>query len=213
MQAVQTVVFLHGLGETPSAWDAQREALPLGFDAVTVDLFTETGSSGVSFSLAGAASLVARELDRLGIERAHLCGLSLGARVALQFALDHPERVRSLTLAAGQVKPPRALMSIQNAVMRLMPARVFEKQGVRKDTMLAVLRAVSHTDFTDQLASITVPTLVLCGSKDRPNLPAAHALAEGIPGADLQILPGAGHQAHLQTPDEFANALDEFFTR
>ena len=72
---------------------------------------------------------------------------------------------------------------------------------------------MSHTDFTDQLASITVPTLVLCGSKDRPNLPAAHALAEGIPGADLQILPGAGHQAHLQTPDEFANALDEFFTR
>ena len=51
--------------------------------------------------------------------------------IALQFALDHPARVRSLTLAAGQVKPPRALMAVQGAVFRLLPAKVLEKQGAR----------------------------------------------------------------------------------
>lgn len=207
---LQTVVFLHGLGETSDAWDAQREALPPGFESVAVDLFRDTSLGGAEFTLAGAASLVVSELDRLGIERAHLCGLSLGAMVALQFVLDYPERVRSLTLAAGQVKPPRVLMSIQSAVMRLLPSLVFAKQGVSKGAMLAVLSAVSRTDFTDRLAEVAVPTLVLCGSKDHPNLPAAHALAEGISDAVLQILPGAGHQSHIQSSDEFAHALGGF---
>lgn len=213
MSSVQSVVFLHGLGEGPGVWDAQRAALPSGFEGVAVDVFEGAGSGvAPAFSLEGAATLVVRDLDRLGIEQAHVCGLSLGAMIALQLALDHPKRVRSLVLAAGQVRPPRVLMAVQSAVMRLLPSSVFEKQGAAKDVMLPVLKAVSRVDFSARLASVSVPTLVLCGSKDRPNLPAARQLAQGIRGAQLHIIPGAGHQSHVQAPDEFSRVLGAFLT-
>lgn len=211
MSSVQSVVFLHGLGEGPGVWDAQRAASPSGFEGVAVDVFEGAGSGVASeFSLEGAATLVVNELDRLGIEQAHVCGLSLGAMIALQVALDHPERVRSLALAAGQVKPPRALMAVQSAVMRLLPSSVFERQGAAKEVMLPVLRAVGRVDFSALLASVSVPTLVLCGSKDRPNLPAARRLAQGIRGAQLHVIPGVGHQSHVQAPEEFSRALGAF---
>ncbi len=211
MSSVQSVVFLHGLGEGPGVWDVQRAALPSGFEGVAVDVFDGAGSDVASgFSLEGAATRVVNELGRLGIEQAHVCGLSLGAIIALQLALDHPERVRSLTLAAGQVKPPRVLMAIQSAVMRVLPSSVFEKQGAAKEVMLPVLQAVGRVDFSARLASVSVPTLVLCGSKDRPNLPAARQLAQGIRDAQLHIIPGAGHQSHAQAPHEFSRALGAF---
>lgn len=215
MQAAQTVVFLHGLGESPDAWDAQRAVLPSGFDSLAVDVFgSGDGLHGAaSFSLDGAEDAVLEQIERHGADRVHLCGLSLGAMIALRFALDHPERVRSLTLAAGQVKPPRALMAVQGAVFRLLPAKVLEKQGARKDVMLSVMRAVSRADFSGQLDAVSSPTLVLCGEKDRPNMPAARALAAGIGGAELRIIPGAGHQSHMQAPEAFATLLGVFLTR
>lgn len=208
-------MFLHGLGESADAWDAQRAALPSGFDSLAVDVFgSGDEADGVtSFSLAGAADAVLEQIERHGADRVHLCGLSLGAMIALQVAVDHPERVRSLTLAAGQVKPPRALMAVQGAVFRLLPAKVLEKQGARKDVMLSVMRAVSRADFSGQLDSVSSPTLVLCGEKDRPNMPAARTLAAGIRGAELRIIPGAGHQSNMQAPEAFATLLREFLTR
>ena len=114
-------------------------------------------AASIDLNLEAAATRVVSELDRLGIEQAHVCGLSLGAMIALQLALDHPKRVRSLALAAGQVKPPRVLMSVQSAVMRMLPSSVFEKQGAAKEVMLPVLRAVSRVDFSAHLASLSTP--------------------------------------------------------
>ena len=215
MQASQTVVFLHGMGESADAWDAQRAVLPSDVDSLAVDVVGSGGGSegATSFSLDGASDTVMEQIERHGADRVHLCGLSLGAMVALQFALDHPERVRSLTLAAGQVKPPRALMAAQRAVFRLLPAKVVEKQGARKDVMLSVMRAVSRADFSGRLDEVSSRTLVLCGEKDRPNMPAARALAAGIRGAELRIIPGAGHQSHIQAPEAFAALLGDFLTR
>ena len=77
--------------------------------------------------------------------------------------------------------------------------------------MLAVLRAVGETDFRGELARVTAPTLVLCGLKDRPNLPAAKELAAGIPGAELQLVPGAGHEWNIHQPGEFSARLNAFY--
>lgn len=214
MRARQTVVFLHGLGEGVDAWDAQRAALPSEVDSIAVDVIgSGRVHEAVEFTLAGAAEAVTEQIEQQGAETVHLCGLSLGAMIALQIALDHPERVASLTLAAGQVKPPRNLMAVQSAVIRLLPASVLQKRGARKDVMLAVLRAVSRADFTERLHAVSAPTLVLCGEKDRPNMPAARALAAGIRDAELQIIPGAGHQSHLHTPEAFATLFGEFLSR
>lgn len=215
MSTDETVVFVHGLGDGPDAWAHQIAALPHGVTGLAVEVpgLQASGANAEEFSLAGAATSIIARLDELEITKAHLCGLSLGAMISLRTALEYPERVRSLVLAAGQVKPPRALMAIQNAVMRVLPEKLVAPGGVSKAQMLAVVRAVTDTDFSDDLSSITAPTLVLCGSKDRANLPAARALASGIAGAELQIIPGAGHQSNSQAPGLFSEALNGFLVR
>jgi pimeloyl-ACP methyl ester carboxylesterase len=55
-----------------------------------------------------------------------------------------------------------------------------------------------------------VPTLVLCGSKDRANIPLSRELAEGIPGAELRIVPDATHLWNLQQPEAFNVTVAEF---
>ncbi|AKK07493.1 alpha/beta fold hydrolase [Corynebacterium testudinoris] len=207
-----TVVFIHGLGDSPDAWNYQVSHLPSGFTGMAIGIPGLRAGEEPSgeFSLAAAAAGIVAELDHRGVDKLHLCGLSLGAMITLQIAIDYPERVRSLTLAAGQVKPPRVLMRIQTTVMRLVPARLLARSGVRKPQLLSVLRGVAEADFSTHLADVTAPTLVLCGSKDRANLPAARALAAGIPDADLNFIGGAGHQANTQKPELFTAALNGF---
>lgn len=209
------VVFIHGLGDGPDAWTHQVAQLPEGFTGVSLEVpgLGSAGGINTSFSLADASSNIVAELDRLGVDRAHLCGLSLGAMIAFRIAVDHPERVRSLTLAAGQVKPPRVLMAIQNAIMRMLPGKLVAPAGTTKTQMLAILKAVAETDVSDELASVAVPTLVLCGSKDRANISAARAFEAGIPDARIQIIEGAGHQSNTQTPERFSAALNQFLLR
>lgn len=215
MQAEQVVVFIHGLGDRPDAWKHQIEKLPTGFRSVTVEIpgLVADTSAIDPFSLSTASASILAELDRRGIENAHLCGLSLGAMIAFRIAADCPERARSLTLAAGQVKPPRALMAIQNAIMRVLPEKLVAPDGVSKKQMLNVVGAAATADLSGDLASIMTPTLVLCGSKDRANLPAARVLAAGIPDAELRIIDGAGHQSNIQEPERFSALLNDFLIR
>lgn len=215
MSGEQVVIFIHGLGDGPDAWEQQITALPTGFSGLAVNIpgLSAQGTDDEAFSLRRAGENIIDELDRRNLHDAHLCGLSLGAMVALQTVIDHPERVRSLTLAAGQVKPPRFLMAVQNAIMRVLPEKLVAPDGTSKVQVLAVVRAVADTDFSAELPSIAVPTLVLCGSKDRPNLAAARALAAGIPNAQARILQGAGHQANTQTPELVSQALNGFLTQ
>lgn len=209
----QTVVFLHGIGADPDSWNAQIDALPAGFAGIAPTIAGLADADDQEFSLTTAAAVVRDEIDRRGIRRAHLCGLSLGAMVATRFAIDYPERVASLVLSGSQVHPSHALMKVQNAILRLLPARLVSLPGMSKQRMLAVLRAVGQTDFRAELPQISAPTLVLCGMKDRPNIPAAKELAAGITGAELQLVPGAGHEWNVQLAEEFSARLNAFYLR
>lgn len=207
------VVFLHGFGDGPESWDAQLAALPDGAHGLPLRIPGLREGDGVRFALAGAASAVRDELDRLGRASAHLCGLSLGAMVATRFALDHPARTASLVLSGGQVRPNPVLMAIQNAVLRTIPERLLVPSGMSRSTVREVMREVARTDFGPEHSRIEAPTLVLCGRRDRLNLPAARHLAAGIPGAELAVVPRAGHQWNTRLPDEFSARLNHFLVR
>lgn len=209
----QTVVFLHGIGAGPDSWNAQIDALPAGFTGIAPTIAGLTDADDQEFSLTTAAAAVRDELDHRGVAQSHLCGLSLGGMVATRFAIDYPDRVASLVLSGSQVHPNLALMKVQNAIMRLLPTRLIAQPGMSKQRMLAVLRAVGQTDFRTELAQISAPTLVLCGLKDRPNIPAARELAAGITGAELQLVPDAGHEWNVQLAKEFSTRLNAFYLR
>jgi 3-oxoadipate enol-lactonase len=152
--------------------------------------------------------------------------------VGLQLYQQHPGLVASLALSGGQVHPNPLLMRIQDAIMACVPERQFvesvppffkkrypalttlaqtEGRRVGKRGIIRVTRAMGRADYRRLLPEIAVPTLVLCGSRDRVNLPAARLLQAHIPGASLYIVPDAGHVWNLEQPDLFTQKLFAFW--
>jgi len=169
-------------------------------------------AASTPFEFAAAADGIVDVLDEHGIEKAHVCGLSLGAMVATQLAIDHPDRVASLVLSGSQIAPNPAMMAVQRGIIRLLPERIATRFGFTRMGWLAVLRAVAEADFRPRLGDIDVPTLVLCGSRDVANLPAARRLAAALPQAELKIVHGAGHEWNTQFPELFTEVIGAFHT-
>lgn len=204
------LVLLHGLGQAPMAW--QDVVVPL---YPTRRLLTPwvpglKPTEKHPVPVTDAAAKLDTDLMLEGMEQVDVCGLSYGAVVATRLAADFPERVRRLVLIAGQVRPPRALMKVQLGMLRMMPASRLANSNVSKERLLRTLEVVREVDLTDALPQISAPTLVLIGSKDRANRPAAEALAAGIAGATLREMPGAGHQVNVEQPKELLVILREF---
>lgn len=201
MSATPRFVFLPGLGETRTVWDPVAKRLPHA-DCSSLDV-VETTPPLERWSLEGASRQVADTLT----EPVHVVGLSLGAVVALQIAIRHPDKVASLFISAPQAKPPRVLMSLQTMLMRVLPEKWICPPGLRKPGLLAVLDSMKHLDLTSQLSNLRIPVTVACGSKDRANLPAARNIARLIPSATLEIVQGVGHRWHATHPELFALQL------
>ena len=169
-------------------------------------------------------------LDHVAVGRAHLYGQSFGGMVAIETALTHPDRVRSLILAATHAGPTHAVAVGDRRVPKGEPWRALYAPGFPDDhpdhvadDLATAARGVQHEhgerrqweamqgwDAFDRLEQVPVPTLVLHGTEDRLVAPEnAMALAERIPGAELQLLTGAGHLYHSeQAPATDAAVLD-----
>lgn len=206
----RTVLFVHGIGAGPESWNAHVAALPPDYAGVALTIPGLRDDDPGEFSLERAVAAVDDEIASRTVDAVHLCGLSLGAVIATAYAAQHPDRVASLVLSGGQVHPNPALMSIQSALMRRLPARFVTAPGMSKPTLLKALAVMGKVDLRDDLARITAPTLVMCGAKDRANLPAARALAAGIPRAELAIVAGAGHEWNVDMPAEFSERLNRW---
>ncbi|PEN15306.1 2-succinyl-6-hydroxy-2,4-cyclohexadiene-1-carboxylate synthase [Longibacter salinarum] len=98
------VCFLHGFMGDSSDWDEITDALSDDAHCIRVDLPGHGQSTGLPsyvYSMEGATQSLADVLDDAGIQDCHLVGYSMGGRVALYFAMNHPERVRSLVLESA----------------------------------------------------------------------------------------------------------------
>ena len=96
--ALATVVLIHGVGMNQSVWAPQIDALTASYQVVTYDMLGHGSSAlpSATPTLAEYASQLKALLDATGIERAHVIGHSMGALIALEFALTHPQRTLSV---------------------------------------------------------------------------------------------------------------------
>jgi 3-oxoadipate enol-lactonase len=184
------------------------------------------------------ADQIARETDGA---RAAVCGLSLGGYVALALAARHPDRVAALVLAdtRAEADPPEAREGRHASAAqvrreglapfldRFAPRLVApgDQAGLATARAMAevqdpeaVARALEalagRTDRVADLPAIRVPALVLVGEMDALTpLAFSQTLASGIPGAELAVIPGAGHLTALERPGEFAAAVRGFLER
>lgn len=204
------VTFLHGLGGSPLSWEEQVGKLPPELPARAPWLRGLRPGDSAEFTLAGAAAdvLLNRQLD--GVSTGALVGYSLGAMVALQCALDDPESVSHLVLVAGQARPPRSAMHLQRMALRFVPRQRLAAQGVSKDKLMQALRDGGRFEAQGSLGQVRCPTLLVCGARDRANLPASRHLAAAVPDARLEIVAGAGHDVMREATPAFNDLLYGF---
>lgn len=167
-------------------------------------------------------------VDALGLDTFHLVGFSMGAMTALQYAVEHSARLRTLTVVGITTqREPRAsvarrLMDPERAD-RDEPAWVAEL-GRRHDPgqgagawrrllpAIAADVAVQPLLTLRDLRRIEAPTLIACGDRD-PFVPVDHAwgISRQIPDARLFVAPGCGHEVMSRKPGLFNEALAGFF--
>jgi 3-oxoadipate enol-lactonase len=179
-------------------------------------------------------------LDRLGIERAHWVGLSMGAMIGMAFALEHPERLGRLVLAnttssygpEGRAMWQARAKAVKEGGLRalndMVMARYFSDdfRATHGDVVLETSRrflatpvegylggcdAIAELDFTPDLPRIRARTLAIAGSADAGTPPAmSQAIADRIPGSQMAVIPGAAHLAAVEKPAEFAALVKGF---
>jgi 3-oxoadipate enol-lactonase len=230
------IVLAHSVGCDLTLWDRQIAALAQQFHVIRYDARGHGNSSAppAPYTIEELAADALAVLDHFKVERAHLCGLSLGGTLGQWLALNRPERLLSLVLCdtaarLGTVEGWQSRIDAVKAggtssIADMSMTRFFsdkfrerEPQIVREfhrtlvDTpdegfagCCAVLR---DCDFRSQLTKISTPTLVICGALDIPTPPRdSQELAAGIPGATLVLL-DAGHISAVEAPDAFNAAL------
>jgi pimeloyl-ACP methyl ester carboxylesterase len=224
------VLFLHGMGCDGTDWQPQIDAFADRYRCITVDHrgHGRSGRTAVEgLSIARLAADALGVLDGIGVEAAHVVGLSMGGMVAQQLAVTAPERCCTLALLDTFARPgpmgegmgamadqveAEGLDSIAGGFQALVfaaattsgkPAIVerFDTQfRANTPTCLAwAMRAIAGLDTYAKLGSVAAPTLVLVGAEDNLTpLAQAEELAAAIAGAHLAVVPDAGHFSNIE---------------
>ena len=143
-------LYLHGLGQKPDSWDRViKETNVLG-SSISLSLAKMLEGKNVTYG--ELYSAFSGECDKAD-EEIVLCGLSLGAVLALNYTIDHPDKVKALVLIAAQYKMPKKLLKFQNMLFRLMPNSMFKQIGFKKADVINLCNMMSELDFSDSLCT------------------------------------------------------------
>lgn len=203
-------IFLHGLGQNPDSWSKVIEQLETAEHIMCPDLSELVQSQDTTYqNLYAAFSAMCDEIE----EDICLCGLSLGGVLALNYAIEHPEKIKVLVLIATQYKMPKKLLRVQNAIFRFMPKSMFQQTGFGKSDFLKLCNTMMELDFSDSINKVSCPTLVIYGEKDHANKNASIELANMLIDAELQVFNGVGHEINIEASDKLEETLRVFFGR
>ena len=230
------VVLLTGSNLDRRMWDREARWLSKSHTVVRYDLRAHGQSDTATKPFSMLGDLI-ELLDTLKIEKATLIGLSAGSAIALDAALEHPDRVERIVLSGPapsgyvtKVIPPfvAPLMEVLKAgdfkkipdILLATPVfasspetqPLVRQMVVENDRLWSVNRSLMHAPkpAVDRLESVRVPTLVLIGDQDVWQMEPAEILAKRIPGARIVRIPGGGHLLNLTSPQQFDDAIRSF---
>ena len=201
-------ILVHGLGQNAGSWDTVRSLIEGERMFDTPELPCLLADRAVSYeNLYRAFEHYCDAFE----EPLCLGGLSLGGVLAMRYGIEHPEKVQALVLMATQFFMPKKLLAFQDLMFRFMPETAFWDIGFGNEDFIHLCKTMGALDFSDRLGGVSCPVLVLCGGKDKANLSASKALAQRLPNARLQVIPGSGHELNTQAPEALSRALEDFY--
>ena len=237
----QPVLLHHAAAGNLNRWRAWVPTLARQHPVVRFDMRGHAGTPApvdLQFSLPELAADIARVMDGLGIDKAHLVGASAGGIVSLRFAHDFPQRLHSLTLVASTPRLAQMGAGVDAGTWR----RTLEEEGTRAwllsdaqkrfgpntDTevmewyadegaktpapvVLALQRCLLSEDLTPLLSGISAPTLLLAASQDDITpLEVQQMMRRQIPQATLELFDGVGHNMKVEIPEVLAQRTLSF---
>ena len=238
------LLFANSIGTSFHIWDAVVPHLSQRYRILRYDMrghgLTEVTpvSDDAGYSMDLLADDAAGLLDALGIQRAHVCGLSIGGMMAQRLAVKAPGRIHGLILCdtAAVIGPPsvwtdriaairaRGMTAISDGVMARWFTQAFRDgrpdqirgytamvARTTEDGYVGCAMAIRDADLRDDAARISNPTLVLVGDQDLATPPAlVRELAEAIPGARFAVIADAAHIPCVEQPEALTALLLDF---
>jgi 3-oxoadipate enol-lactonase/4-carboxymuconolactone decarboxylase len=236
------LLLLNSLGTDHAMWDAVTALLIRDFQMLRMDTRGHGASDApkADYTIPMLAADALAVLDAAGRERAHICGLSMGAMTALEIAVEHPSRVDRIVAANTSARMSAELMGQRAALVRqkgmgaivdAVLERFFtpayrERQppalATARTTVLATdpegyagcCMAIAALELAGKLARVEAPLLVINGARDISTPPAEHGepIAAAVAGARSVTL-DAGHLSAVEQPEAFAASVLAFLTQ
>jgi 3-oxoadipate enol-lactonase len=236
-EGAPALVLAHSLGATLQMWDPQIAELGRHFRVVRYDLRGHGRSPAPegTCDMADLGADLIDLLDRSGIERAHLCGLSIGAMIVLWVAAHHPARVgRLVACCAASHFVPASSWAERAALVRAhgtsyiadaVLARWFTPEYVaRHPARIAALRAtfaatsrhgyaaccdaLERMDLRPDLGAISAPTLLIAASRDPATPPErSFEIAGATADCRVEVVEGGAHLVNVEKPERVTQLI------
>jgi pimeloyl-ACP methyl ester carboxylesterase len=233
----EPIVFVPGFIASYRWWQPVIERLGDNFHAYAPNMRASDDGVPVEqgHTIAEYAEDLHRFVEALGLERFVLVAHSLGGGIAMQYALDHQERLVALLLAdplaphgtrldqavtdainamQGSAEGMRAIIlggCVTPPESDLLEALVEDAMRWGKPGYLGMMDDMARFNITGRLSEISVPTLITWGDKDTvipfEGIVAAYT---GVPGCGLEVWHGVGHNGLLEMPERFVELLTRF---
>lgn len=218
------LVILHGWMQDKASWEALASKFELLESTKMIELpsFGDEPMINQTWGVPEYAEWVKKKIEQHNWQNVILLGHSFGGRLSSLIAAERPNWLRGLILygAPCLYRPKRSIrlkILLAKVFKHLLPAsikqrlqtedvRSAEEQGLGK-----IFRRTIGFDQTHLLLKIHVPTLLIWGEQDQ-SVPLAMAkeINQLIPESQLEILPGLGHNAHLESPTLFYGKVKSF---
>jgi pimeloyl-ACP methyl ester carboxylesterase len=219
------LVCIHGAGGPRISRGHELLAASHRVIAFEIPGFGSSAANERTASLRELAQTMLRAIDAIGVDRFGLWGVSFGGKLALWLAVQDPDRLEALVLAApaaiitnpGPLPPPDQMLSILFAHpdRRLdttpVPPEVEAKQRALVGRLIGPPR---DPELEDLMSRLEVPTLVLFGTEDRLTPPElGRHYREILPSCHFVIVYDAAHAIYDDRPEAFAAIVADFLER
>ncbi|GGY06591.1 alpha/beta fold hydrolase [Paludibacterium paludis] len=239
----EPLILFNGITMSTASWALLQPMLEARYRLIRLDFLGQGQSDRPDlprYDLAMQADIAAAALDHVGLDTAHVVGLSYGGMVAQHFARRHRARIRTLLLAATLAWADDASLAAMQSwteantaggvdlrytisipwlfssrFLAAHPGALDELKTIaaRVDwpAVVRLMNGVREHDARTWLGDLALPVKVLIGTEDRLTpLYQANLIAGLIPGAVREELPGAGHVLHIEAAEAFARSIIAF---
>jgi len=228
------VLFVHGSGGDHTNWVYQYSHLGKDFNIAVLELPGHGASGGKGEAdVPSYVEWVKDAIAAFEVSRPVVVGHSLGAAIALTFAIRHGELLSGVVPVGGGLKMPvnpAILEGLRKDPLPIieMAAKISVAKSNRERFSALLVKGLSsakaeviHGDFSacdrldivEAVKAVRLPTLVICGDEDKMTPPSlSEEIHRSIPGSRLVIIPGAGHFVMMEQAEAFNEALRSFVT-